>query len=112
MNGNHRSWWKCEKGHEVAGTILSRTSLGKLLSVCVGKVVIPVSTIWPARYPISRRSGIKQNGTLTPQNVTPYSNRNVWWLCGKGMSSERRLPTAPNWSQIVPTVKIEGSCRL
>ena len=24
------------------------------------------------------------NGELTPQTVTPYSNRRVWWLCERG----------------------------
>ena len=25
-----------------------------------------------------------RNGTLTPEQVTPYSNRRVWWRCAQG----------------------------
>ena len=28
----------------------------------------------------------KKNGALTPEAVSAYSNRRVWWLCDKGHS--------------------------
>ena len=32
-----------------------------------------------------------KNGTLTPMDVAPYSNKKVWWICGKGHEWEAHI---------------------
>lgn len=86
VQGNHRKvWWVCEKGHEWQATILSRTSAGNGCPVCAGKMVIPgVNDLASQRPHIAAQWHPTQNGDLTAQKVTTYSNRNVWWVCEKG----------------------------
>lgn len=86
VSGNYaKVWWKCDRGHEWQASILSRTSIGNGCPVCAGKVVIPGQNDLASQKPyIAAQWHPDKNGTLTPQDVTPYSNRYVWWLCGEG----------------------------
>lgn len=78
-------WWRCEKGHEWQASVTSRTSNGSGCPVCAGKEVIAGVNDLASRFPaIAAQWHPVKNGNLTPQQVTPNSNRKVWWRCGKG----------------------------
>ena len=80
-----RVWWMCEKGHEWQARISAWTYGGTGCPVCTGKQVIPgendLATLCPD---IAGEWHPTLNGSTTPQKVTPYSNRKVWWLCPRG----------------------------
>ncbi len=79
-----RVWWRCEKGHEWQAGIASRMS-GSGCPVCAGKVTVPGENDMESWYPeIAAQWCQEKNGALTPRDVTPYSNRKVWWRCEKG----------------------------
>jgi len=84
--GNYRKvWWRCEKGHEWQATILSRTWGGNGCPVCAGKKILPGENDLASQNPkIAAQWHPTKNGLLTPQKVTLYSNRRVWWICEKG----------------------------
>ncbi len=83
--GNHaKVWWRCERGHEWQASILSR-SKGSGCPVCAGKRVIAGENDLASAYPdIAAQWHPILNGKLAPTNVTPYSNRSVWWVCEMG----------------------------
>ena len=83
--GSHRmAWWVCQKGHRWQAMVKSRAA-GTGCPVCTGKQVIPgendLATLCPD---IAKEWHPTLNGSTTPQKVTPYSNRKVWWLCPRG----------------------------
>lgn len=84
--GSHaKVWWQCDKGHEWQAPIVSRTGAGNGCPVCAGKTVISGLNDLATRNPeLAAQWHPDKNGLLTPQSVTPYSNRYVWWRCGKG----------------------------
>ncbi len=86
VSGSHKkAWWVCDKGHEWRATVLSRTSSGSGCPVCAGKVVLPGVNDLATHFPgIAAQWHPTKNGTLTPQEVSPYSNRRVWWRCPLG----------------------------
>ncbi len=77
-------WWRCDRGHEWQAAVSSRAA-GTGCPVCAGKAVIPgendLASLFPA---ISEQWHPTRNGALTPEQLTPYSNRKVWWLCPLG----------------------------
>lgn len=78
-------WWRCEKGHEWQASIASRTSGGNGCPVCAGKKVIAGENDLASQFPaIAAQWHPTKNETLTPKQVTPNSNRKVWWRCEKG----------------------------
>jgi len=78
-------WWVCERGHEWKATIASRASNGNGCPVCDGKQVVAGENDLCSLFPeIAAEWHPTQNGNLFPQQVTPYSNRRVWWLCSAG----------------------------
>ena len=84
--GSHRKvWWQCERGHLWRATVLSRAGSGCGCPVCTGRVVLPgendLATLFPA---VAAQWHPERNGALTPEQVSPYSNRKVWWLCERG----------------------------
>jgi len=83
--GSHtKVWWICEKGHEWQATVLSR-SRGAGCPVCAGKRVISGENDLASVFPlIAEEWHPTKNGGLSPDKVTPFSNRRVWWMCEKG----------------------------
>lgn len=55
--------------------------------MCAGKAVIPgegdLATLFPK---LASQWDWEKNGALTPDTLSPYSNRKVWWNCEKGHS--------------------------
>lgn len=81
---SRKVWWQCEKGHEWQASIASRAN-GCGCPVCAGKVVIPGENDLATAFPdlVAQWHSVR-NGTMRPENVSPYSNRKVWWLCPQG----------------------------
>lgn len=81
---SRRVWWKCKKGHEWQASIVSRTRTNNGCPYCGGKKVLPGFNDLESQYPeIAKEWHPSKNGVLTPKDVTPFSNRNVWWRCEK-----------------------------
>lgn len=78
-------WWVCERGHEWQASIASRTSNGTGCPVCAGKKVIEGENDLFSQFPtIAAQWHSTKNAPLKPQQVTPNSNKKVWWRCEKG----------------------------
>lgn len=77
-------WWKCENGHSWRASILSRNR-GAGCPICSGKTAVSgendLSTLFPD---LAVEWDAERNGSLRPDNVTPYSNKKVWWRCALG----------------------------
>ena len=82
-----RVWWKCEKGHSWQASVASRVSQRTDCPVCGGKEVQQGFNDLASLYPaLAGEWDAAKNGALTPEEVTPASNRKVWWRCPLGHS--------------------------
>lgn len=81
---NKKVWWICSKGHEWQSTISSRSS-GVGCPICSNKKVLAgyndLATIKPE---LTSEWNYEKNSSLTPSEVTPYSEKKVWWKCQFG----------------------------
>ena len=81
---NKKTWWKCSKGHEWQATIVDRNN-GHRCPYCTGKRVLEgfndLQTVNPT---LAAEWHYEKNIGLTPADVTPGSNKKVWWKCGQG----------------------------
>ena len=81
---SRRVWWICEKGHEWQASINSRVS-GSGCPVCAGKKIIPGVNDLASCYPqLAAQWCQERNGMLHPDQVSSFSNKQVWWQCEKG----------------------------
>lgn len=77
-------WWVCGKGHEWQASIASRTSGGTGCPVCAGRKILPGENDLASLFPeVAAQWHPTRNGSLTPMQISPYSNRKVWWICEK-----------------------------
>ena len=85
MPGSTRKiWWRCESGHEWQAEVYSRTA-GRGCPVCTGRIIIPGENDLESYDPeLARQWCREKNGSLTPNQVSAYSNRTVWWQCDLG----------------------------
>ena len=83
-NSGKKLWWKCSKGHEWKAAIHDRNK-GSRCPYCAGKKVLKgfndLLTVNPI---VAKQWNYEKNNGLTPAEVTPNSNKKVWWKCGKG----------------------------
>lgn len=78
-------WWRCEKGHEWRAVITSRTTGSSGCPVCTGKKIIPGENDLASCFPeIAAQWHPEKNESLMPTQVSPSSNRKVWWKCPLG----------------------------
>ena len=77
-------WWRCEKGHEWQAQISSRVN-GRGCPVCAGRKIISGENDLASFDPeLAAQWSQTKNGRLTPQQVSAYSNKKVWWCCNLG----------------------------
>lgn len=77
-------WWQCAKGHAWQAAVVSRV-WGAGCPVCAGKQVLPGENDLASTFPaLAAQWHPAKNGFLSPSQVSPYSNRKVWWRCELG----------------------------
>ncbi len=83
-NSNKKVWWKCGNGHEWQAQIASRNK-GIGCAYCSGRKVLKgyndLKTVNPT---LANEWNYEKNNGLTPLDLTPGSERKVWWRCSKG----------------------------
>lgn len=68
--------------------------------MCAGQTVVPGENDFASFYPgLAQEWDSERNGGLTPDRVTPSSNRKVWWRC----------PLGHHYMAIVASRTISGS---
>lgn len=81
---NHKAWWLGKCGHEWESVIASR-SKGIGCPYCANKKTLAgyndLATLNPK---LVAEWHPTKNGELTPYQLTPGSNKKVWWQCDKG----------------------------
>ena len=76
-------WWQCDRGHEWKATINSR-SQGAQCPYCTNKKVLKGYNDLSTIYPTLIKEWNYAKNKITPEDVLPHSNKNVWWICEKG----------------------------
>ncbi len=80
-----RVWWQCGRGHQWQAAVSTRASGGAGCPVCAGKVILPGENDLASQFPdVAAQWDRGRNGGLGPEQVSPYSNRKVWWRCPLG----------------------------
>ncbi|MBR2455205.1 MAG: hypothetical protein IKB36_04050 [Clostridia bacterium] len=83
-NSNKKVWWKCNNGHEWETTINNRSN-GNGCPYCSGRyVVLGENDLQTANPTLAKEWHYEKNNGLRPIDVTPNSNKKVWWKCNRG----------------------------
>ncbi len=80
---NKKVWWICEKGHEWEAFIYTRTK-GIGCPYCSGRLATHNNNLKKLRSDLADEWHPTKNKNITPEDVTPFSHKTVWWLCKKG----------------------------
>lgn len=75
-------WWKCKKGHEWQSTVLNR-NYGNNCPYCRGTFACKDNCLTTINPKLAKEWHSIKNGSLTPENVTPGSEKKVWWISKK-----------------------------
>ena len=82
-------WWKCDKGddHEWKTSLVYRTN-GSNCLVCDGKKAVLSNCLATLNPELTKEWHPTLNENLTAYEVTPGSDKKVWWKCDKGDDHE------------------------
>lgn len=96
--GSHQKvWWHCSEGHDWQASPLSRSQNGTNCPYCAGKKVAVGENDLGSFHPvIAAQWHPTENGTLTPQAVSAFSNRKVFWLCPAGHTYKAVIASRTN----------------
>jgi len=76
-------WWKCEKGHEWQAVIANRSG-GNKCPICQRMEIPSEKSLAIIKPELATEWHPKKNGDLSPENVSAYAAKRVWWQCEKG----------------------------
>ena len=80
-----KAWWICKNNHAYFATISNRALSGTSCPYCSNKKVLVGYNDLGTQNPIlAKEWNYDKNIGLTPSDVTPNSNKKVWWICSKG----------------------------
>ena len=81
---SNKYWWKCDRGHSFKMTPLHRLIRDQGCPYCRGLKVDETNSLRTIQPKIASEWHSTKNGSLTPDDVTPGSNKKVWWQCEHG----------------------------
>ena len=80
---SQKVWWKCPLGHEWLAAISHRKNSG--CPYCSNRKILKgyndLATVHPE---IAAEWDYDKNGSLSPFDVAPASNKKIWWKCKNG----------------------------
>ncbi len=82
-HSSKKIWWQCIFEHEWETTVSSRSS-GSNCPYCYGRFASAHNNLKVLRPELAAEWHPTKNGELTPEMVTPASNKRVWWQCKDG----------------------------
>jgi DNA-directed RNA polymerase subunit RPC12/RpoP len=82
FGSNKKVWWKCPEGddHEWIGKIAPRAS-GNRCPICTGKITVLSTSLYHVNPEVASEWHPTKNGKLSPKEISPKSNKKVWWQC-------------------------------
>ena len=93
-NSTKNVWWKCQEGHEWQAAIGSRNSRGHRCPYCSGRYAIKgVNDLQTVNPTLAKEWHKEKNGELTPMDVLPNSDKEVWWTCSNGHEWKAQIKT-------------------
>ena len=91
LGSDIKAWWKCNNGHEWYASIAHRTH-GRGCPYCSNKKVLRgYNDLQTCNPTLSNEWHYDNNNGLTPADVTPSSDKKVWWRCNKGHEWEATI---------------------
>ena len=84
ISSGKKVWWICSQGHKWEAPISNR-SKGIGCPYCSGRIPIAGVNDLATKMPdLAAEWHPTKNGDLTPMDVSPGSERKVWWRCSEG----------------------------
>ena len=87
-------WWKCSEGHSWDSTVNNRSS-GNGCPFCSGRRVSDINRLSIHSPEVAREWDFDKN-ELTPDEVTVFSNKKVWWRCTEAHSWKAKINNRSN----------------
>ena len=90
LGSDKKVWWQCEKGHVWKAVIYHRTK-GSGCPYCSGLRACDDNCLQSLNPELAKEWHPIKNGNLTPKDVTPGSDKKVWWQCKKRHEWQGRI---------------------
>ena len=87
---NKKVWWRCQKNHEWQAIVKSRVK-GAGCPFCIGLYASEENNLQVVDPKLAKEWHPVKNGSLSPRDVLPYSQKTVWWQCIKGHEWQTRI---------------------
>lgn len=79
-------WWRCKKGHSWKTAVMNR-SYGTGCPYCSRKrLSVGENDVRTLRPSLVEQWDYEKNDGLTPDDVSIFANKKIWWKCEKGHS--------------------------
>ncbi|PDZ94945.1 hypothetical protein CON36_31100 [Bacillus cereus] len=84
-------WWKCEKNHEWEAAVAQRAGSNTNCPYCSGRRVTKERSLSVHKPHLVKEWHTGKNKNLTPNDVTVYSGKKVWWICSNNHEWEAKV---------------------
>ena len=85
-----KAWWICKNNHSYQGIIQPRCKRGVSCPYCSGQRV-GYGNDFKTQFPKLAKEWDYKKNELKPEDVTPFSGINIWWICKNNHSYDAVL---------------------
>lgn len=91
-SSSKKVFWKCNLEHSYEAAIHNRTRVGSGCPYCANRSILKgYNDLKTKNSELVKEWHPIKNGDLTPSDITPGSQRIVWWLCEKGHAFDAKV---------------------
>ena len=90
FSSNKKYWWKCTIGHSWYASCNSRSN-GNSCPYCSGRIASSENNLATLFPELVCEWDYDKNLGNSPEEFTPYSGKQVWWICPKGHSYKKSI---------------------
>lgn len=83
-NSNKKYYWKCSTCNYEWQASASTRLKGHGCPVCSGLIATKSNNLAAVAPDLAKEWHPTKNGNLKPEDVKPYSDKKVWWICNRG----------------------------
>ena len=94
-SSNRKVWWICDNNHEWEASVNNRNA-GSSCPYCSSRALCDDNCLQTRNLELAKQWHPTKNGSLSPRDVMPNTNKKVWWLCERNHEWKAKISSRNN----------------
>jgi hypothetical protein len=94
-SSNRKVWWICDNNHDWEASVNQRNA-GSSCPYCSSRALCDDNCLQTLNLKLAKQWHPTKNGSLSPRDVMPNTNKKVWWFCDRNHEWDAKISSRNN----------------